>query len=79
VNDQIDFEILGRQDGIFRPPLRGTHAGDFAWNAEAVRNQAGHHVHGIIVGNGDEIIHLPGTGFPPAFHAHGIALHQAGI
>jgi hypothetical protein len=51
----------------------------FTRDAEAVRNQAGHHVHGIVVGHRDEIIHLRGTGLPPASDAHGIALDQARV
>ncbi len=58
---------------------KGAYPGYFARNANAVGNQAGHHIHGIVVGNRGEIIHLAGSGLPPAPDAHGIALKQAGI
>jgi len=60
---------------------KGANPGNFArnGNGNAVGNQAGHHIHGIVVGNRDEIIHLAGSGLPPAPDAHGIALKQAGI
>ena len=46
---------------------------------EAVGDQTGHHIHRIIVGNRDEIIHLSGTGLPQTFDAHGISLNQSRI
>ena len=75
----INLQIIGVDKRVFAAPLQGADAGYFAWNAKAVANKTGHHIDGIVVGNRNQIIQLGGSGFSPAFNAHGIALYQTGI
>ncbi len=79
VDDQIDLQVPGSEDGILGAELQRADPGDLARDAETVGDDGGQHVHGVVVGDGDEIIHLPRIGFAPAADAHGIALDQPGI